>query len=195
MYFKQNVPLIHILIKKSMNQTLDYLDWEKLVYEKYSLTIDDIVKLKPNQLIKVLSMDRNVWDLALNDKNKGKTCKPVDFFKDNWAIYLHESDLHGKFLLFPGECSEDISLIDINEILSSPIPVPKFEFHIEYLEHYYYPLKNEYLPAVDPQGFFEFTWPKNQKQHWTNFPRTTRVGYRGYFVLWSKLNDLPNITW
>ena len=174
--------------------TLDFDEWGKLSYE-CALTIKDILNLKPGEQIKVLSMDRNVWDTALRDDIRGKSCRPQDFFNSNWAIYAHEENLRGKFLLFSFECKNNVSRIDVDKISLDHICQPNFEFDIEYKDHCYYPLSEEYLPASDPQGFSKFPWPNDQKQHWTNFPETTRVGWRGHFVLWSKLETMPNIIW
>jgi hypothetical protein len=138
-------------------------------------------------------MDRNVWDIALQDSIRGESFKPKDFFKSNWAIYIHEKNLRGK-LVFSFELEEDIEYININNFDLNNICQTNFEFDIEYKHHYWYPLDNEYLPASDPQGFSQFPWTY-QKQHWTSFPRETRVGWRGHMVLWSKLDELPNIIW
>jgi hypothetical protein len=29
--------------------------------------------------------------------------------------------------------------------------------------------------------------------HWTNFPETTRVGWRGPIMLWKKLENMPDV--
>lgn len=161
---------------------LDYQEWDQLSYA-YALTIKDIINLKPGQQIKVVMMDRNVWD-CLTDCIKGKSYKPNELLSDNWAIYIHEEGLRGK-LVFWFNCKNDEEQINVDQ--------PNFEFHIEYTKGSWYPLKEEYLPGADPQGFSKFPWDDNQKQHWTSFPETTCVGWRGHFVLWSKLDQMPNI--
>lgn len=169
-----------------MAVTLDYRQWDQFSYEKYALTIKDILSLKPGQQIKVLTMDRNVWD-CLTDCTKGESYQPTDLLRDNWAIYIHEENLRGK-LVFWFDCGMDMEQIDVDQI-----DRPDFEFHIEYKKDSWYPLKDGYLPGYDPQGFSEFPWENKQKQHWTSFPETTCVGWRGHFVLWSKLEEMPNI--
>ena len=175
-----------------MTSTLDYHEWNKLS-RKYALTIKDILDLKPGERIKVLSMDRNVWDVALNNKIRGKSCKPQEFFNSNWAIYEHEEDLKGKYLLFSFECGNDINENDLDNAQLDGLCQPNFEFHLEYMNKSWYPLNEGYLPGSDPQGFSNFPWASDQDQHWSSFPETTKVGYRGHFVLWSKLEEMPNI--
>ena len=49
--------------------TLDYLEWEKLSYDQYSLTILDILKLNPGDRIKVLIMSKGDCAMALSGKH------------------------------------------------------------------------------------------------------------------------------
>jgi hypothetical protein len=184
-----------------MAQTLNIQDWGNLSYD-YSLTIEDILNLKAGEQIKVLSMDRNVWDIALKDEIRGKACTPKEFFKHNWAIYIHEKDLHGKCVFEFEHSNNDTEQIDVNTFDLNAICQPNFEFHIEYKHHCWYPLENGYLPAFDSQGLSHFPWEvkppagtEPQKQHWSMFPKTTRVGWRGCFIPWSKLDEMPNIIW
>lgn len=175
-----------------MTQTLDYHQWNEMSYE-HALTIKDILSLKPGDVFKVLCMDRNVWDGALNDEIRGKSCTPMEFFKDNWAIYIHEENLKGKALIFAFECEGNIDDVDIDKMSINDLCQPNFEFHLEYKPYCWYPLKEGYLPEIDPQGLCNFPWTDGQKYHWTSFPDSTRVGWRGQFILWSKLKDMPNI--
>ena len=175
-----------------MSLTLNYEDWDKMSHEKYALTIKDILTLKPGDQIKVLSMDRNVWDIALEDEIQGKSCKPKEFFSENYAIYIHEENLKGK-LVFAFELKDDTDYIDNNYFVKNKICQPNFEFHIEYKHHCWYPLHDGYMPASDPQGFSKFPW--TDAKHWSAFPQETRIGWRGHFVLWSKLDEMPNIIW
>jgi len=130
-------------------------------------------------------MDRNVWD-CLTDCTQGQSYKPLELLCDNWAIYIHEGDLRGK-LVFWFDCKNDTEQIE-----SDHSDEPDFEFHIEYKKGHWYPLKDGYLPEYDPQGFAKFP---GEKQHWTSFPETTCVGWRGHCLLWSKLGEMPDIVY
>ena len=104
--------------------------------------------------------------------------------------------MRGKCLLFSYEYKDNVYFnqdgsVDVNSIQMDRIAQPDFEFDIEYKCHSWYPLKDGYLPARDPQGLGKFPW--NRPQHWTAFPPTTRAGWRGHFVLWSRLKEMPNI--
>lgn len=172
--------------------TLKYSKWAELAHDQYALTIDDILKLKKGDQIKVLCIHRNVWDGTLKDKNRGKSMIPQNFFKKEWAIYVHEEGLRGRCLLFAFECKKDIDYIDdVDKLLSGKICQPNFEFDIEYKKNCWYPLRQGCLPASDPQGFSKFPW--TEEKHWNSFPESTLVGWRGCMVLWSKLKLMPNI--
>ena len=114
-----------------MTTTLDYQQWDQLSYDKYALTIKDIINLKKGQQIKVLTMDRNVWD-CLTDCATGESYKPNDLLRDNWAIYIHEEDLRGK-LIFWEYCEADQEQIDPDQFkFDLKSHDFDFEFDIEY---------------------------------------------------------------
>ena len=166
-----------------MESPLDYQQWDQLSYNKHALTIKDIINLKKGQQIKVLTMDRNVWD-CLTDCTKGQSYPPEELLADSWAIYIHEENLRGK-LVFWFECEND-QIEFTNELDQSD-----FEFHVEYEKGNWYPLKQGYLPANDPQGYSFFPW--TEKKYWTEFDQMTPVGWRGHMILWSKLEEMPDI--
>ena len=185
-----------------MTTTLDCRQWDQLSYDKYALTIKDILTLKKGQQIKVLTMDRNVWD-CLTDCATGESYKPTDLLRDNWAIYIHDEDLRGKLISWEW-CETNQEQIDPDQFkYDLKSPDFDFEFDIEYKKGFWYPLENGYLPQFDSQGLFQFSWPHdlnregpdNQKQHWTTFPETTCVGWRGHCILWSKLEEMPDIVY
>src|SRR4051812_33124924 len=120
-------------------QTLNIIDWDILSHDKYALTIENVLNMKPGEQIKVLSMDRNVWDCALDNKQKqGKSFKPQEFFKDCWAIYINTDTLKGKCLFaweFDDDQTEQVNVEQINS--------DDFEFDIEYNNNEWYPLEDE----------------------------------------------------
>jgi len=168
---------------------MDYDKWNELSKQK-AVTIKDILSLKQGEQLKLLIMDRNVWDIALRDEIRGKVSRPKDFFKRNWGIYIHESNLKGK-LVFEFETCQDTDFLDIEKL--PELCQPEFEFHIEFEDDCWYPLKNGYLPATDRQKICKFPWTK--PQHWSVFPESTRIGFRGHCLKWSTLDDMPDIIW
>lgn len=123
-----------------MRPALLYTDWHKMAHDEYAVTIKDILSLKKGEQLKVLRMDRNVWDTALRDEIRGKSCEPQDFFGGNWAIYVHEENLKGKLLFFSFESEKfgypnDVDQIDPELVLQGKICRPDFEFEIEYKDH------------------------------------------------------------
>jgi len=140
---------------------------------KYWLTIKDIEKLKVNKKIKLLVLDRNVYDCK--DKFKrGKLYKPENFFKDNSAVFSKNTvvSLEGNIKY---EWSEE------------PF---SFEFEIEYKKNSWYPLKNGILPATDEQGFSELL---GEDKSWIDFPKNTHIGWRGPMILWENLKKIEKV--
>ena len=140
--------------------------------KKYWITIKDIEKLKANKKIKLLVLDRNVYD-SKDKFKRGKLYKPENFFIDNSAVYWKNNvaSLEGKIV---HKWQEDHN----------------FEFDIQYDKHNWYPLLNGILPAEDEQGFSKLL---GVTKSWSEFPKTTHIGWRGPMILWSNLTKLEKI--
>ena len=154
---------------------LDVNKWMKMAEEKFALTILDIMSLKPGEKLKVLTLDRNVLDIAedLNDTNVPKF--PMDFFRGNCCVYTHSMDPRGGLK---------------GTMYWDAVGERGFEFELK-LPKCWYPLTNGYIPKTDPQGCSKFKF--QTPQHWTMFPLNTLVGWRGPMIPWSKLSDLPKV--
>jgi hypothetical protein len=160
-----------------MEEILDlkYSDWYNLASQKFALKISDIINLKHGEQLEVLILDRNVWDITLNPQTNIPNVNhdPETFFRYNRGTYVHNKDLSGELTMhWKDKDSTD-----------------KFEFHLEYMPGKWYPLNNGVMPGEE-QGL-----PWTEEQHWTKFPQTTKVGYRGPMILWSKLKEMPKIYW
>jgi len=145
-------------------------------YRKYWLTIKDVEKLKPNKKIKLLVLDRNVWD-AKNKFKKGKLYKPENFFVDNSAVYFKNNmaSLNGKIK---------------HQWQNNDEEPYDFEFEIEYKKNNWYPLTNGILPAEDEQGFLQLL---GEDKSWSEFPKSTHIGCRGPMILWDDLKKLKKV--
>lgn len=164
----------------SKQERIEVNDW----FNKYSnkwITIKDIEKLKKGDKVKIVVLDRNFLDIVSNPNiNKENTSySPQVFFKNNWGIYTHNDGLQGT--LFEAWMKKD----------KKP-PKENFEFDVEYKKGKWYPLKNGILPAKDLQFNFNLL---GKKMHWTEFPKNTKVGYRGPMIFWKDLKDMPQIYW
>ena len=65
-----------------------------------------------------------------------------------------------------------------------------FEFEIEYKKNNWYPLTNGILPAEDEQGFSELL---GEDKSWSEFPKSTHIGWRGPMILWDDLKKLKKV--
>jgi len=142
---------------------------------KYWLTIKDIENLKVNKKIKLLVLDRNIYDCK--DKFiRGKLYKPENFFIENSAIYWKNNVVN-----------LDGSIYYKWQNNQKPY---EFEFEIEYKKNNWYPLKNGILPATDEQGFSELL---GEDMSWSEFPKKTHIGWRGPMILWENLKKLEKV--
>ena len=151
--------------------------WLKKIANK-CLTIKDIKEMNDGDEIKVLVMDRNLYDRTCSVNKPNKLYTAEYFFRHNTATYKHYTDLKGELTFHWTD--KDYKSSD-------------FEFDIEYEKNNWYPLENGKLPKNDPQGLFEF--PFGKEMDWTEFPESTKIGWRGEMMLWDKVILESDIYW
>lgn len=157
--------------KPTIEGGLEISEWEEYTRDK-CLTIKDVENLRPGQKLKVVTLDRNVYDIAFDCNEPGKLHDAKHFYRESVATYYHESDLKGKIKM------EDVGKME-------------FEFDIEWAKDEWYPLTNGKLPENDPQGFSKF--PDNMLLDWKDYPKDTRIGWRGPMILLDKMDSLPKV--
>mmetsp|Transcript_19884 Transcript_19884/g.35477 ORF Transcript_19884/g.35477 Transcript_19884/m.35477 type:complete len:288 (-) Transcript_19884:144-1007(-) len=153
-------------------------EWQELCKDKY-LKVSDILKMKAGETIEVVSFDRNWGDVALDeDRNPpGVPTDPKHFFRENKATYTHSgADLRGT-VKWTWDPEKDYD----------------FEFDLEYKSKCWYPLKNSCFPTVT-LTMSRFS-PEHEGRHYSTYPPSTHVGWRGPWMPWSALADLPKVTW
>ena len=145
-------------------------------YENKWLTIQEVKDLPLNKKIKLLILDRNIYDTTDSFK-QGKLYSPTTFFKKNYAWYWKTDDtnLSGK-IKYAWQKEND-----------EPYD---FEFHVEYKKNNWYPFTNGILPAKDNQGIFTLL---NKDKHIKDFSEKTHLGYRGPIILWDKIKNLDKV--
>lgn len=155
---------------------LEIEKWQNEAKQKF-LTVSDIGRLKKGDTIKVLVLDRNLYDIVLEINDSNALYNACEFFRYNSATYVHEKGLQGK-----------ITYHFNNEDLTND----PFEFDVEFAEGNWYPLKNGYLPAEDEQGCFKLL---GRKTKWDEFPLDTHIGWRGPMMFWEDVKKMPDIYW
>lgn len=190
----------------NFRMALAHQQWAEYAKLSYGLTIDDVLKLKKGEQLKVLLLHRNVWDPIYENKNLCKIFDPKVLFANEWGILIHDRDLQEEIFIqaFELELPWGKHIKNINKLTKKDIEIYKreyynhygsknrpFEFDIEYQKGNWFPLTNGMLPAKDPQGFANFRFQKPKS--WKEFPKTTHVGYRGPMIKWDDLDKLPNI--
>ena len=144
---------------------------------KHYLRISDVLKMKKGDKIKLLVLDRNVTDITSKNKTNKELVSytPKHFFRKNFAVYTHNSKLKGTIKYF-----------NINSM--------NFQFEIEYQKNNWYPLNNNgKLGKKDRQGFADFK--DKAGLHYSEFPKSTPLGFRGPMIKYSSLKDLPKVYW
>lgn len=161
-------------VKLKSQGALEFENWLKKSESK-CLKISDILKLNPGQKIKVVSLHRNTADRSIGSEinPRGHAIKPERFFRNMIADYRHIKNMEGT-LYFKNEG-------DDNEW--------PFELEVEYKPGFWYPLKDGYLPARDPQNIFGLLL--GRKVHWKDLPKNTHVGFRGPMVLLENVKKMP----
>jgi len=162
-------------IQKLNKGGLELGEWIEHYRDKW-LTIKDVKELPLNKKVKLLLLDRNIYD----DKDHIKEAKlytPFFFFKKNVALYwkTNNNNLMGKIKYkWQKETDEPYD----------------FEFHIEYDKNKWYPLTNGLLPAKDDQNITKLL---DKETHITEFSEDTHLGYRGPIMFWDEIKDLDKV--
>jgi hypothetical protein len=147
------------------------------------LTIKDVKQLKVGNTIDVVMWDRNFEEYWIwNNGKYGILYDPETFFVANhnkitylgnmeWNIHFRSGDVTCPIHLDVSNLETYWRWVEINE--------KDGMIHItnEILN------KGEKIPDA---------W-KPKHIHWTDFPETTRVGWRGSIMLWEKLKTMPKV--
>jgi hypothetical protein len=161
-YFNKYIDPIIFKDKLTLNK------WIKEVIPNW-LTIEKILKIKPNKKVKVLLLDRNIKDTIEFSKRKneliiGNEYKPNYYFKDSFAYIKRKNNNDLKMEIF---YSFEKEYID-------------FEFDIEYGKGLWFPLEN----GINLE----------EGKEWKDYPIYTHIGWRGPMILWKEIGKLPLIT-
>jgi hypothetical protein len=175
---------------KRPKPTFDGLEIDDWIEETKAnhLRIGDISKFKHGEKIKVLVMDRNLYDTLYRINNENQLYKATDFFRESSAIYEHDCDLKGK-IRYKWQSLPEYNNNENDDDINDNKRWYDLKFHIEYKNGNWYPLENGILPANGEHDtkLLEFD------HKWNDFPDNTRVGWRGPMMLWSNVENAPDV--
>jgi hypothetical protein len=136
--------------------------WLANMADKY-VTIADILDLKLGQTVKFLCIDRNFGDSFNGDMDAEP--KSLDCFEyNNILLYKYDKDLLG---LGRFE-NEDVEIDGYCE----------FPFDLNYRDGCWFPLDNKgFLP--------EHLADETDSLDYREYPKTTRIGFRGPMIKWT----------
>lgn len=141
------------------------------------LTVGTIGILKPGSIIKLLVMDRNMYDILLNSNKPNTLYTSKEFFRFNTATYIHKKGLQGTLIFHHDD---------------GDVVIPSFEFHVHCDTFCWYPLKNGILPAEDDEGLGKLYGYEITSEE---LPLNTNIGWRGPMILWKNVEKMPDIYW
>lgn len=151
-------------------------NWIEKSFE-YHLTINDILKMKQCEE-KILHIDRNFLDLV-DETRKGER-KAKDVFKDNYYSFIQKLDIKGEpfFTVCKGTLNKGKDKFEITK------------WDID-LGHVWYPLKDGKVPLLIDFGLFDIGI--NKGKSWEEFPKDTRIGWRGPCIFYKDIDKIGNI--
>jgi hypothetical protein len=162
---------------------MDMYDFINNCKDKH-LTIADIKLMSPGDVIDVVVWDTNfeeywIWDSA----EKNKSYDPFIFFKSNRCKITYKGNmLWDIYFDFGDTCTHPVHL-DVSSLQTNWTwyEINELDGQIHITEE-----------ILDEKQSILSDWtPKHI--YWTEFPDTTRVGWRGPIMLWDKLKDLPQV--
>jgi len=162
---------------------MDVYDFIKLS-KPYHLKINDIKKLRPGDELDVVIWDRNFEEYHIWENCKSeKLYDSKEFFKENRHKITYQGyikwDIH-----FPyGETIQHPVHLNTSGLETN------WEWYAISQQDGYVNITNEILKSGE---IIPKHW-KSKRIHWTEFPETTRVGWRGPIMLWEDLDKMPNV--
>lgn len=162
--------LKEVICQSRVNTNTDRLDkaggveanaWHAMS-KKYWITINDVLRMPPGKPIKLLALDRNVWDTVSTVNKRGVLYTPAHFFRLNTVIYWRSPDGGG----IGGQIKFGYDKLQKQE---------PWEFDID-TGSAWFPLRDG---AVDYEKMKKEGWPVSfafTSRNWTAFPRTTPLG-------------------
>lgn len=136
------------------------------------LTIQRVLNMKKGQKMKMLCLDRNLYDTTDSIPPNQLRC-PAKFFDGGYmGVYTHDHDMSGTFKW---------------QFQPKDEPPMPFTFEINYKNENWYPLDEDGTLAMGLGRMLGI------KKSYKKFPKTTRVGWRGPMIPWNALKDLPRV--
>lgn len=143
------------------------------------LTLGDVKKLNVGDQLDVVIWDRNFEDYWIyGQAEKGRNYNPQDFFKYNHCKIIYQGnmewDIDFSFAVYRHCIELDTSSLNIRW---GWMPIENGNIETD-----------EWIPSGN-----ETIDSKDKDLHWTTFPDTTRVGWRGPIMLWDKLKNMSQV--
>jgi len=174
----------------------DYSEWKKTISVPAHLTIQDILDLEPNESIDLVSLDRNDLDHLDYAQYVEGGESPYDFLDGQCIVFTKGSDKdsirgtwnNGYFNRYELDEFKWKQYRDISEFERT-----NTFLEINYDSNSWYPLNDD--GKLPDQGVKQNWIAKGYRdgKSWTEFPTTTRLGWRGPAIPINRLKSLPNI--
>jgi hypothetical protein len=161
--------------KPHSDGALEVLEWMKK-YDGRCLTIGQLLEMSIGETIKVVTLDRNVLDVCCEEtRNKeNREYRPAHFFRYS-TLQLTVTQKMTDKLSCDWRWSFDNKTVEKDRELELEVKT----------ECAWYPLKD---------GFVEMDRNEARK-HWTTFPKSTHVGWRGAMIPFGELHNCDSVYW
>ena len=149
------------------------------------LTIADIDKLNVNDVLDVVIYDRNACDVWTQKHKEEKSLPVREFFKENraqlWYIGNYRWVIHFSF----GDSFIHPIHLDTSDLDTywSWVDVNPMDGKIHIVEE-----------VIERGKSIPDHW-KPKHVPWADFPKETRVGWRGPIMLWKELDEFNYVYW
>jgi hypothetical protein len=135
----------------------------------YHLTLADVLALQHGESVDLTLFHRNVWDSALDTFPENVPLRAADVFARDVATYVHDHGVVGTLT---------------HRQTGASLSPQRFRWHVEYEPGCWYPFDDDGTLRGDGDG---------APRHYSTFPCTTRVGWRGPCTRTAFVALMPNV--
>lgn len=150
------------------------------VTRPFHLTIGDVLGMADGATIECMCLDRNYMDFMVDDVTERLPYAPNRAFRNGYFLVFTKRGTEG----IAGEGGIKSSSTD------EPSHDPAFEFDIEYAPGHWFPLEGGQLR---PDNCERQRMPAHPATRWQDFPKSTRLGWRGPAIPVRYLRHLPKL--
>lgn len=178
---RSRIPKSTLIVDEDCNNG-DYIEIYIENCKDQHYTINDFDQLRPNDVIDVVIWDRNYSDhLKWPDAVPNRAYKATDFFQNNRCT-----------IRYLGGFAWEIKSIYDDVEAKTPVEVNVRTFHVGW-EWMPFETDGTLVLSDKYENGKIIPLAKPKISNYRKLPKSTRIGWRGPMMLWSKLSSMPDI--